>query len=98
MTPENQADRTMASGKRLQIAVDLAEASMRDGKACPPAALTKPASANVMAADAEWCAQRNAARTEAMQGHKRSPAWSYTAEVEQRIDQHLQRQRIGRTC
>ena len=85
MDPEKQENNASGSGQRLEIAVKLAEASMRDGPACPPQALTKPASANVQASDAGWVAERNAARDEAMKGHRRRPGWSYLEEVEARI-------------
>ena len=88
----------MRSGLRLEYAIRAAEKDTVDGPACPPAAGAEPESANVMASDAAWCAERNAARKEAMAGHVRRPPWSYVDEVERRIDRHLQSRRAGRTC
>ena len=83
MDPEKQENGTSGSGQRLEIAVKLAEASMRDGPACPPQALTKPASANVQASDAGWVEERNKHWLQVMAEHTVTRNWSYVIEVEE---------------
>ena len=73
-----------SSGQRLEAAIIAAERDSVDGPACPRQAAKTFESANVLASDAEWVAERNAARQEAMAGHTRKPGWSYLKEVESR--------------
>ena len=72
------------TGQRLEQAIIAADRDSIEGPACPRKAAKTPESANVLASDVEWVAERNKARQEAMADHRRRPGWSYLAEVESR--------------
>ena len=98
MEPEKQADAPMQSGKRLEIAVNLAIASMRDAPGTPKAARVVDAE-QVHALPEEEVSRLSQVYAGSQRKHTlRDPGWSYVQEVQGRIDQHFQRQRAGRTC
>ena len=88
----------MKSGTRLEQAIVAAERDTIEGPACPKAASIEAESANVRASDAGWVAERSRHWLRVMAEHTAGRDFSYVAEVEERIDRHLQRQRAGRTC
>ena len=72
----------MKSGHRLEQAIVAAEKDAIEGPACPRASSVKAESANVMASDAEWVAERNKHWLQVMAEHTVARSWSYVLEVE----------------
>ena len=98
METENHPEGPMRSGNRLEIAVNLALASMRDGPGAPKASRITDAGEMRGLAEAEGARLSQVYAANQRRYALRDPGWSYVQEVESRIDNHLQRQRAGRTC
>ena len=86
----------MRSGLRLEIAIRQAEREAVDAPGIPKTALNAPESA--FGLDPEEGARLAVEYSRSQREHTAGRDWSYLAEVEERIDQHLQRRRAGRTC